>query len=248
MIRRVLALGTAAALSVLVAPAHAQPAGQLVTLGGAYGQVTITYKHLRDIDLQVRNARDHDAALAALSLTDRIAILYNFLPGSRTSVTFGPCVGGDPDQCDHPANPAQPPETVVKQPAPTYACGHDYEGFEQKDLAQLTLYSFMVDIYRCIDGTNIQDIEASATYGDENYTWTCDYDPEAQLETARWPKYTFEPMAPAQAITVTSVGQCHSDVHFDVLGRRVDAQWQLKHPKIVVEMRGDGSAIVVKES
>jgi hypothetical protein len=247
MKRRVVAFLAVAALSAIAVPSHAQPTGQLVTIDGAFGRITTTYSHLRDVDLAVRNARDRDAALAALSPSDQIAMAYNFLPDSRTSVTFGPCIGGDPEQCDHPADPLQLPEVVVVQPEPI-SCGHHYEGFSQRDIAQLTLYSFTVDVYRCIEGGTIVYIDAAGSYGDENWGWSCDYDPESPDEKQRWPKNTYSPEAPAQAITVTSVGQCHADTSFKVLGREVQAQWQVKHPKIMVEMRGDGSAMVVEES
>jgi hypothetical protein len=216
-----------------------------VSLDGVFGPVEISYRDLRALDLRVRGAADMQAAIDALSTHDQTVMAYNFLPGTATSVLFGPCAGGDPDECDHTANPTPPPPAEVEQPpppppAPTIRCGDTHASFSQTDLAHLVLYTFYQDSHRCFDGTNVVNVYAYGGYSDEGWGWSCDWD---QV----WPRTDYVP--PTQSgtsVTVATTGFCHADVNFDVLGRKVSVQLQKKHPGITISVQGNGGAVIVR--
>jgi hypothetical protein len=246
MKRRVMVAILLAATGALGQPAQAAPRpAQEMSIDGAFGHLTIGFAELRDLDLRVRASSDPEATIRALPGRLRMAMAYNFLPDTVTSVTLGPCTGGDPDQCDHVAPPKEP-EAEVKNPPPpepTETCATNNLQFSQTDLTGMVLYTFIQSVYVCWDGTNITSMSPGSFYTDEQWFWTCEF-----TQNPEWPlNVQMPPVTPAPSVQVNSIGYCHSDIHFDADGHQVDGTFQRKHPTIMTAFYGRGGYIVLKE-
>lgn len=236
-----------AAGTVLTGPAGATAApDRTVTIDGSWGPVTLSLRTFKHAVAEVRAAADPQAKLLTLPADQQAAVAYNFVPMQVTGLALGPCTGGDPDECDHVAPPAEQPEVVVDQPpppppVPTEYCGIKNNGYAQTDLVGFTLYEFWQHAYRCWNGTLVKGAYADSDYDVRGPFWDCD-----TSEVPAMPKNTTMPPADSPTSQVSSIGKCHTTLHFVIFNRTFETPGQTTTPKIVIQLHADGGAEVVK--